>query len=112
MAPGWIVFRLRPGLSRIGSGSHHQQACRPTWRCGGRDGRPCTVPYAPGIRVRASRSRVVSSGSSAVKGLACHESQLPCRAQATVPGHGRHHQEVDDADPELAAGAQSVGDTF
>ena len=34
----------------------------------------------------------------------------PGRAKATVPGHRGHHQEVDDADPEPAAGAQSVGD--
>ena len=32
--------------------------------------------------------------------------------KAAVPGYGRHHQKVDDADPELAAGAQSVGDTL
>jgi len=32
------------------------------------------------------------------------------RTQATVPGNGRYHQEVDNADPELATGAQSVGD--
>ena len=34
------------------------------------------------------------------------------RAKATLPGHGWHHQKVDDADSELAAGAQSVGDTL
>ena len=30
-------------------------------------------------------------------------------AKATLPGHSRYHQKVDNADPELATGAQSAG---
>ena len=34
------------------------------------------------------------------------------RAKATVPGHGGHHQKVDDANKELAARARPVGDSL
>ena len=34
------------------------------------------------------------------------------RTKAALSGHGQYHEKVDYADSELAAGAQSVGDTL